>query len=249
MIKELRTKTDNELGNLISKLKIQLLEMRFKIANGEVEGLHKFKEIKKTIAMAMTVLSERNVKISFSTFSTQLIKQKDGKQEIVSLSIVDERKDAVKSQPKAKPVETNKPAVNESKKEEPKKVEVNNNKPATKPVVKKEQPVQSKPVAKPAASKPMAKPTSKPVAKPAASNSKPAAASKPVSKPTGKPVAKTAASNAKPTTSKPMAKPTAKPTGKPVAKPAAKPAASNSKPTTSKPASKTTAKAPVKGKK
>lgn len=88
MIKELRTKTDNELGDLISRLKVQLLEMRFKIANGEVEGVHKLKEIRKTIAKAMTVLSERNVKISFSTLNTQLIKEKDGKQQITSLSIV-----------------------------------------------------------------------------------------------------------------------------------------------------------------
>lgn len=82
MIKDLRTKTDIELAELITKLKIQLLETRFKMANGDTENIHKRKEIKKTIAKAMTVLSERNVKISFSTFDTQLIKQKDGKQEI-----------------------------------------------------------------------------------------------------------------------------------------------------------------------
>ncbi|MDE7088369.1 MAG: 50S ribosomal protein L29 [Malacoplasma sp.] len=103
MIKDLRTKSDNELGNLISKLKVQLLEMRFKIANGEVEGVHKLKEIRKTIAMAMTVLSERNVKISFSTFNTQLIKEKDGKQQIIGLPIVTEKDSKTVSNHKQKP--------------------------------------------------------------------------------------------------------------------------------------------------
>lgn len=98
MIKELRQKTDNELGELISKLKVQLLETRFKMANGELEDIHKRKEIKKTIAMAMTVLSERNIKISFSTFSTQLIKEKNGKQEISSITRFDNSKISTKNQ-------------------------------------------------------------------------------------------------------------------------------------------------------
>lgn len=86
MIKDLRNKTDTELGELIAKLKVQLLETRFKMANGELEDISKRKEIRKTIAMAMTVLSERNVKISFSTFDTQLIRVKDGKQQIEAIS-------------------------------------------------------------------------------------------------------------------------------------------------------------------
>ena len=98
MIKELRQKTDNELGELISKLKVQLLETRFKMANGELEDIHKRKEIKKTIAMAMTVLSERNIKISFSTFSTQLIKEKNGKQQISSITRFDNSKISTKNQ-------------------------------------------------------------------------------------------------------------------------------------------------------
>lgn len=86
MIKELRTKTDLELGELIAKLKMQLLETRFKMANGEIEGVHKRKEIRKTIAQAMTILSERNVKISFTSLDTQVIKEKDGKQEIKTIA-------------------------------------------------------------------------------------------------------------------------------------------------------------------
>lgn len=87
MIKDLRKKTDLELGDLISKLKVQLLEMRFKMANGQVNEVHKISGIKKTIAMAMTVLSERNIKISFSTHSIQLIKDNKGKQEIKAIKI------------------------------------------------------------------------------------------------------------------------------------------------------------------
>lgn len=87
MIKDLRKKTDLELGDLISKLKIQLLEMRFKMANGQVNEVHKISGIKKTIAMAMTVLSERNIKVSFSTHSIQLIKDNKGKQEINAIKV------------------------------------------------------------------------------------------------------------------------------------------------------------------
>ncbi len=93
MIKDLRNKTDIELGELISKLKVQLLETRFKMATGETENIHKRKEIRKTIAMAMTVLSERKVKVSFSTFDTQLIKNKDGKQEIKTISSFEEKEE------------------------------------------------------------------------------------------------------------------------------------------------------------
>lgn len=87
MIKDLRKKTDLELGDLISKLKVQLLEMRFKMANGQVNEVHKISGIKKTIAIAMTVLSERNIKVSFSTHSIQLIKENKGKQEIKAIKI------------------------------------------------------------------------------------------------------------------------------------------------------------------
>lgn len=89
MIKELRTKTDTELAEYIGKLKFQLLQIRFDVANGKIEDSYKCKEIRKTIAMAMTVLSERNVKISFTTFDTQLITKKDGKQQIKSISMQD----------------------------------------------------------------------------------------------------------------------------------------------------------------
>lgn len=92
MIKQLRTKTDQELGKLISDLKMRLLEARFKLANGNTEDMHKMRELKKTIAIAMTILSERGIKVSFSTFDTQLIKKVNDKQTIITISRLDKKK-------------------------------------------------------------------------------------------------------------------------------------------------------------
>lgn len=89
MIKDLRNKTDQELGQLISKLKTQLLQNRFDIAIGKTENSHKLKEIRKTIAMAMTVLSERKIKVSFTTLDIQLISSVDKKQKIKVVDILE----------------------------------------------------------------------------------------------------------------------------------------------------------------
>lgn len=146
MIKELQNKTDIELGQLICKLKIQLLELRFKVANGELETTHTAKEIRKTIANAMTVLSQRNVKVSFTTHSTQLIKTVNNKQVINSInnaslisSVVSQKAQQNSKKPSGK-VTTNKTKTNEPKKHiqnidnKQKKVQT---KPATKPIEKK----------------------------------------------------------------------------------------------------------------
>lgn len=138
MIKELMKKSDVELGELISTLKIQLLEYRFKMANGEVEDLHKIKETKKMIAMAMTVLSQRNIEVSFTTHTIQLIKKTDKKQEIK----------AIKLKSLATEVKPNKDAKKTTKKETTTKAE-------TKPVANK------KPAPKAAANKEVTKPASK----------------------------------------------------------------------------------------
>lgn len=79
MINEFRNKTNEELGQLVVKMKSKLLEYRFREASGELEGTHKVKMVKKTIAMALTVLSERNVKLSLSSHDHALILVKDGK--------------------------------------------------------------------------------------------------------------------------------------------------------------------------
>lgn len=64
--KDLRKKSNDELANIIIKLKAQLLEIRFSIANGEQEKLHVISEIKKTIARALTILNERDVVVSIN---------------------------------------------------------------------------------------------------------------------------------------------------------------------------------------
>lgn len=58
--KELREKSNEELNALIIKMKEQLLQIRFNIANGEQEKLHTINQIKKTIARSMTIINERN---------------------------------------------------------------------------------------------------------------------------------------------------------------------------------------------
>ena len=62
--KELRNKSNEELCDLVVKCKEQLLQIRFNIANGEAEKIHRIKEIKKTIAKSLTILNERNNNIT-----------------------------------------------------------------------------------------------------------------------------------------------------------------------------------------
>lgn len=57
--KDLRKKSTEELMELITKMKEQLLQIRFSVANGEVEKIHTSGQIKKTIARSLTILNER----------------------------------------------------------------------------------------------------------------------------------------------------------------------------------------------
>lgn len=59
MTKDLRKKTTEELAELIVKMKEQLLQIRFSVANGEAEKLHTASQIRKTIARALTIINER----------------------------------------------------------------------------------------------------------------------------------------------------------------------------------------------
>lgn len=67
MNKELRAKSNEELAALVVRLKMQLLESRFRMASGELEKLHAIKEIRRTIARALTILNERSVDLSIGT--------------------------------------------------------------------------------------------------------------------------------------------------------------------------------------
>lgn len=77
MIKELQKKTNEQIGEIIVKLKLQLLESRFKFAVGEIEKTHKIKEIRKTIAQALTVLNSRKVDITFGKHGVTLYDRKN----------------------------------------------------------------------------------------------------------------------------------------------------------------------------
>jgi large subunit ribosomal protein L29 len=67
MNKELRAKTNEELCSLIMRLKLQLLESRFRMASGELEKTNTLPEIRKTIARSLTILNERGIKLSIGT--------------------------------------------------------------------------------------------------------------------------------------------------------------------------------------
>lgn len=64
--KDLRKKTSAELAELIAKCKEQLLQIRFNIANGEVEKQHIVPEIRRTVARALTILNERAIQLKLS---------------------------------------------------------------------------------------------------------------------------------------------------------------------------------------
>ncbi|MDE5651488.1 MAG: 50S ribosomal protein L29 [Ureaplasma sp.] len=57
--KDLRKKTNEELTEIVSKLKLQLLEIRFSASSGETEKQANASEIRKTIARALTIINER----------------------------------------------------------------------------------------------------------------------------------------------------------------------------------------------
>lgn len=60
--KDFRQKTDQELIDIVKKLRVKLLEYRFKAASGEFDKFHQVRFAKKSLAQALTILHERNVK-------------------------------------------------------------------------------------------------------------------------------------------------------------------------------------------
>lgn len=77
MIKELNQKTNEEICALIVRLKLQLLESRFKMASGELEKTHKIAEIRKTIAQAFTVLNSRGIDLTIGTHGVTMYDRKN----------------------------------------------------------------------------------------------------------------------------------------------------------------------------
>jgi large subunit ribosomal protein L29 len=104
MNKELRTKTNEQLCSLVMRLKLQLLESRFKMASGELEKTNKLPEIRKTIARALTILGERDLKLSIGTHGITMINKKTG----ATTSITNVVEDALKTSEQVKAGKTTK---------------------------------------------------------------------------------------------------------------------------------------------
>ena len=58
-IKEIREKSNEELGKQITSLKEELYTLQFQQATGNVENPMRIREIRKTIARMKTVITER----------------------------------------------------------------------------------------------------------------------------------------------------------------------------------------------
>lgn len=79
MNKELRKKTDIELCALILRLKLELLHIRFATVAGDVAKASKAKAVRETIAKAITVLYQRNKKVSIGSHGVTLYDMKTNK--------------------------------------------------------------------------------------------------------------------------------------------------------------------------
>lgn len=59
LVKDLRTKTNEELLKLVADLKAELFTLRFKNSTGQLDQPHKISLVKKDIARVFTVLNEK----------------------------------------------------------------------------------------------------------------------------------------------------------------------------------------------
>ena len=63
-IEELRTKTDEELVNLLREAKSELFNLRFQAATGQLESHGKLRAGRKEIARIYTIMRERELGIT-----------------------------------------------------------------------------------------------------------------------------------------------------------------------------------------
>ncbi|MDR2829063.1 MAG: 50S ribosomal protein L29 [Mycoplasmataceae bacterium] len=77
--KELLNKPNEELAILVFRLKLQLLEIRFKRQSGEFDKQHLVSEIKKTIARVLTILKSREIDITIGTHGITMYDRKGNK--------------------------------------------------------------------------------------------------------------------------------------------------------------------------
>ncbi len=70
VVNDLRKKSNEELTQIITKLKTKLLEIKFSIASGEEDKVDNAAEIRKTIARALTIINERELNINNQNVKT-----------------------------------------------------------------------------------------------------------------------------------------------------------------------------------
>lgn len=61
-LKELKLKTEKELTQILNEFRDKLRDLRFKDANKQLKNIREIREIKKTIARVLTLLSSNQVK-------------------------------------------------------------------------------------------------------------------------------------------------------------------------------------------
>lgn len=62
LVKELKTKSKEELTKLVEDLKAELFMLRFKNSTGQLNEVHKIDAVKKDIARILTVLNTKEAK-------------------------------------------------------------------------------------------------------------------------------------------------------------------------------------------
>jgi large subunit ribosomal protein L29 len=75
--KELRTKTNEELCALVFRMKMQLLESRFKMAAGDMEKTHTIVDIRRTVARILTILKQRKIDLTIGTHGVTMYDRND----------------------------------------------------------------------------------------------------------------------------------------------------------------------------
>ncbi|MDR3330243.1 MAG: 50S ribosomal protein L29 [Mycoplasmataceae bacterium] len=138
MNKELRKKTNEELCSLIMRLKLQLLESRFRMASGELEKTNTLPEIRKTIARALTILNERGIKLSIGTHGITMYNTKTGEVKSITNVVQEALKAVAPKDGKEGKSETTKEAITEATVTTAKAVKADDDKPTATPIVKKE---------------------------------------------------------------------------------------------------------------
>jgi large subunit ribosomal protein L29 len=114
MNKELRAKTNEELCSLIMRLKLQLLESRFRMASGELDKTNTLPEIRKTIARSLTILNERGIKLSIGTHGITMRNVKTNEVKSITNVVQEALKATTVKDDKNAKKETVKEAINEA---------------------------------------------------------------------------------------------------------------------------------------